>query len=94
MFRVFGDDHTSAEAWATSIEAYLQHIYHSVEDICSHFHAFLNPQQFSSWIFAQDETTWMSLKKKFIEKALDIEFEYHKLAIEKEEDFQALCVKI
>ena len=91
-FIVFG--RVDAEHWAAAFEAYLQHNYHSVDEICAHFHAFLDDSQFSSWYFSLKDETWSTLKVKFLEKARSIEFQYQTLCIEKQGGFSKRCLEL
>lgn len=90
-FTVFGK--FQAEHWITAFEAYLINEYPSVDEICSHFYAFLDPDQFSNWFFGQSSTTWKALKEAFLEKSRDIEFDHQLMVIQSQSIFKESLLK-
>lgn len=84
-FRVFGK--FDPEHWVSCFETVLRERYSNIDEVCSHFHFFVDPEQFSAWYFGQTATTWVDLRKGFLEKASEIELELRELAIMKQTDF-------
>ena len=85
-FRVF-DGRCDAEHWASCLETSLKASYSNVNDICSHFHFFIDQSQFGNWFFGLSVNSWANLKEEFLSKASEIEFDYRAMAIAKQDDF-------
>ena len=85
-FRVFNGKH-DAEHWASCLETFLINTYSNVNEICSHFHFFIEESEFSQWFFGLNVSEWSKLKVEFLKKAAEIEFEQRAMAVMKQTEF-------